>query len=112
MISRNIYGLTEADAAKNLEVYGKNELKSGKEFMDKTLISQFTDLMIILIVSSVISFFMGQNSEGIAILVIIVLNGLLGFFQEIRTEKALEALMSMAAPHARVIQTDHKRYPC
>ncbi len=105
-IKRNIYGLTEADAAKNLEVYGKNELKSGKKnSWIKTLISQFTDLMIIiLIVSSVISFFMGQNSEGIAILVIIVLNGLLGFFQEIRTEKALEALMSMAAPHARVIR--------
>ncbi|NLB78409.1 MAG: cation-translocating P-type ATPase, partial [Clostridiaceae bacterium] len=59
---------------------------------------------IILIVSSVISFFMGENSEGIAILVILILNGLLGFFQEMRTEKAMEALMNMAAPHARVIR--------
>lgn len=99
-------GLTEAEAARGLERYGKNELKGGKKnSWLKTLISQFTDLMIIiLIVSSVISFFMGQNSEGIAILVIIVLNGLLGFFQEMRTEKALEALMNMAAPHARVIR--------
>jgi Ca2+-transporting ATPase len=105
-IKENIYGLTEADAARNLERFGKNELKGGKKnSWIKTLISQFTDLMIIiLIVSSVISFFMGQNSEGIAILVIIVLNGLLGFFQEIRTEKALEALMNMAAPRARVIR--------
>ncbi len=105
-IKENIYGLTESDAVKNLEVYGKNVLKSGKKnSWLKTLISQFTDLMIIiLIVSSLISFFMGENSEGIAILVIIILNGLLGFFQEMRTEKAMEALMSMAAPHARVMR--------
>ncbi len=105
-IKENIYGLTESDAAKNLEVYGKNVLKQGKKkSWLKTLLSQFTDLMIIiLIVSSVISFFMGENSEGIAILVILILNGLLGFFQEMRTEKAMEALMNMAAPHARVIR--------
>ena len=105
-IKDNIYGLTESEAAKNLEVYGKNVLEQGKKkSWLKTLLSQFTDLMIIiLIVSSVISFFMGENSEGIAILVIIILNGLLGFFQEVRTEKAMEALMNMAAPHARVIR--------
>ena len=105
-IKDNIYGLTETEAAKSLEVYGKNILKQGKKkSWLKTLLSQFTDLMIIiLIVSSVISFFMGENSEGIAILVILILNGLLGFFQEMRTEKAMEALMNMAAPHARVIR--------
>lgn len=105
-IEDSIYGLTETEAAKSLEVYGKNILKQGKKkSWLKTLLSQFTDLMIIiLIVSSVISFFMGENSEGIAILVILILNGLLGFFQEMRTEKAMEALMNMAAPHARVIR--------
>ena len=105
-IKENIYGLTESDAAKNLEVHGKNVLKQGKKkSWLKTLLSQFTDLMIIiLIVSSIISFFMGENSEGIAILAILILNGLLGFFQEVRTEKAMEALMNMAAPHARVIR--------
>ena len=105
-ISENVHGLTEANAAEKLEVYGKNVLDSGKRnTWIKTLISQFTDLMIIiLIVSSIISFFLGENSEGIAILAIIVLNGLLGFIQEMRTEKALEALLSMAAPHARVMR--------
>jgi len=105
-ISKSVHGLTEADAAEKLEVYGKNALKSVKRnTWIKTLISQFTDLMIIiLIVSSIISFFLGENSEGIAILAIIVLNGLLGFIQEMRTEKALEALMSMAAPRARVMR--------
>lgn len=100
------YGLSEPEAAKNLEVYGKNVLKAHKKkTWLKTLISQFTDLMIIiLIASAIVSFFMGENSEGIAILAIILLNGFLGFFQEMRTEKAMEALMSMAAPHARVLR--------
>lgn len=105
-IKENTYGLSESDAAKNLAVYGKNALKHQKKSTWlKTLISQFTDLMIIiLIVSSIISFFMGENSEGIAILAIVILNGFLGFFQEVRTEKAMEALMNMAAPHARVLR--------
>ena len=105
-IKENIYGLTESDAEKNLEVYGRNILKKQKKSTwFRTLISQFTDLMIIiLIASSAISFFMGENSEAIAILVIVILNGLLGFFQELKTEKAMEALINMAAPHAKVIR--------
>ncbi len=105
-IKENTYGLSESDAAKNLAVYGKNILKREKKnTWLKTLIDQFTDLMIIiLIASSIISFFLGEASEGIAILAIVILNGLLGFFQELRTEKAMEALMNMAAPHARVMR--------
>lgn len=105
-LKENMYGLTETEAAQNLEVYGRNILKQQKKnTWVKALISQFTDLMIIiLIASSIISFFMGQTSEGIAILAIIILNGFLGFFQEIKTEKAIEALMDMAAPHARVLR--------
>lgn len=105
-IKSNYYGLTEEDAAEALQQYGKNELKAQKKnSWFKTLISQFKDLMIIiLIASTIISFLMGEVSEGVAILAIIILNGLLGFFQELRTEKAMEALMDMAAPKARVIR--------
>jgi Ca2+-transporting ATPase len=101
-----VCGLTGEEAQKRLEIHGRNALKPVKRHgWVKTLFSQFTDLMIIiLIASSLISFVMGENSEGIAILAIILLNGLLGFIQEMRTEKAMEALMSLAAPHARVIR--------
>lgn len=99
-------GLSSEEAQRRLEIHGRNALKTAKRNgWLKILLSQFTDLMIIiLIASSIISFTMGENSEGIAILAIIILNGLLGFFQEMRTEKAMEALMSLAAPHARVIR--------
>lgn len=100
------HGLTGEEANKRLEIHGRNVLKPAKRHgWLKILFSQFTDLMIIiLIASSIISFTMGENSEGIAILAIILLNGLLGFIQEMRTEKAMEALMSLAAPHARVVR--------
>lgn len=105
-INKNYYGLTEAEARRALEKYGRNKIKAQKKnSWVKTLISQFTDLMIIiLIASSIISFFLGENSEGIAIVAIILINGFLGFFQEMKTEKALDALMDMAAPHARVVR--------
>jgi len=101
-----VSGLTGEEARRRLEIHGRNALKTVKRHgWLKILLSQFTDLMIIiLIASSIISFIMGENSEGIAILAIIALNGFLGFIQELRTEKALEALMSLAAPHARVIR--------
>ena len=94
------HGLTGEEANKRLEIHGRNVLKPAKRHgWLKILFSQFTDLMIIiLIASSIISFTMGENSEGIAILAIILLNGLLGFIQEMRTEKAMEALIGLAAP--------------
>ncbi|NLM75821.1 MAG: cation-translocating P-type ATPase [Clostridiaceae bacterium] len=105
-INKNYYGLSETEAKRALEQYGRNKIKAQKKSSwFKTLISQFTDLMIIiLIASSIISFFLGENSEGIAIVAIILLNGFLGFFQEMKTEKAMEALMDMAAPHAKVVR--------
>lgn len=101
-----VCGLTGEEARKRLEIHGRNALKTAKRHgWLKILFSQFTDLMIIiLIASSIISFTMGENSEAIAILAIIILNGLMGFIQEMRTEKAMEALMSLAAPHARVVR--------
>lgn len=106
MDSNAAYGLSGEEAQRRLEIHGRNVLKPAKRHgWLKILLSQFTDLMIIiLIASSIISFTMGENSEGIAILAILILNGLLGFIQEMRTEKALEALMSLAAPHARVVR--------
>lgn len=108
------YGLSETEAQKKLEVYGKNILKKEKKnTWLQTLLDQFKDLMIIiLIVSSIISFIMGETSEAVAILAIIILNGLLGFIQEMRTEKSMEALMDLAAPRARVLrENDIKDIP-
>ncbi len=97
-------GLTSSEAAKRLKQYGPNALKSGKKIHPLAIFfGQFKDvLIIILLAATVISFIMGETTEAIAIIVIVIVNAFLGFIQEYRTEKTMEALKSMAAPTCRV----------
>ncbi len=99
-------GLSEKEARKRLETEGKNEITPAeKDSAIKLFFSQFADLLIIiLIISSAISFSIGQAVEATAIIVIVILAGILGFIQEFRAEKAIEALQKMAAPNATVLR--------
>ena len=97
-------GLTSDQVKKRLEEYGPNELEErGMRSPWSVLLGQFTDTMvIILIVAAVISFFLGETTDGIMILIIVVLNAILGFTQEYRAEKAIAALKKMSVPTVRV----------
>lgn len=103
MLEKEI-GLTEAQARKRLEQYGENKLNNDRKVSPlKILLAQFKDaLVIILLISTAVSAFLGDYTEAVAIGVIVILNGLMGFFQEYRTEKTLEALKKMSAPTAKV----------
>lgn len=97
-------GLSTKEAERILAKNGRNQLSGSKRIHPfKILLAQFQDiLVIILLISTVISAFMGEFTEAAAIAVIVVLNALLGFIQEYKTERTLEALKEMAAPTARV----------
>ncbi len=97
-------GLTSAEAAKRLRRDGKNALTQEQQTSPlKIFAGQFKDfLTLILLASTVISVFMGDFAEALTIAVIIFMNAILGFIQEFKTEKTLEALKKMAAPKARV----------
>lgn len=106
-------GLTSQMAAERLVQKGRNELAEtdGKKSLFWRFLAQFDDFMILLllgaaVVSVVISRLSGENDvlDAVMILGIVVLNAVLGLFQESKAEKALEALKKMAAPHARVIR--------
>ncbi len=99
-------GLTDQEVATQFEKYGYNRLEEekGESFLRK-LIRQFQDfLVIILIIASIFSAVTGDYFEALLIIAIVVLNALLGVYQEGRAEKAVEALQRMASPTARLLR--------
>ncbi|MEW5955864.1 MAG: calcium-transporting P-type ATPase, PMR1-type [Candidatus Micrarchaeota archaeon] len=99
-------GLSEAEAEARLKQYGPNKLKEKKRKTPlQMFLQQFANvLIIILIIAALVSGFLGETIDAAFIVVIVVLNAVLGFVQEYRAEKAIEALKSMVAPQARVIR--------
>jgi Ca2+-transporting ATPase len=99
-------GLSSDEAARRLQLYGPNELQSlTRESAWRTFAAQFKNaLIVILLCATVISGFLGHTLEAVVITVIVLFAVLLGFVQEYRASRALEALREMAAPNARVFR--------
>lgn len=99
-------GLTKAAADEKLTQFGPNELLEGKKkSIGGILLAQFKDLMIlILLTAAIISGIIGDLTDTIVILVIVILNAVIGFTQEYRAEKAMQALKLMAITQARVLR--------
>lgn len=99
-------GLSLAEAEKRLNEYGPNILKQhGKKSAAALFFGQFKDIMtIILIACTGVSAFMQDWIEAAVMVGIVIVNAFMGFVQEYRTEKTIEALRSMTAMHARVIR--------
>jgi Ca2+-transporting ATPase len=113
-------GLSRDEAQRRLEQYGPNELKSAPETpWWRRLAEQFENfLVIILLVATVISVleWLLQDPresalpyEAIVILAIVLLNALLGYFQEARAERSVRALMALAAPESTVIRDGERQ---
>ena len=97
-------GLSAQEAAQRLAADGPNELKEGKRISPlQIFLGQFKSLIIwILIAAGVISGVLGEAVDAIAILAIVVLNAVIGFYQEFNAEKSIAALKKMTAPQAKV----------
>ncbi len=97
-------GLDDQEVSKRQEKYGLNVLPTdeGTNWV-QLILGQFTDLMvIILIIAAIISFFLGDAKDVIVILAIVILNAVLGVYQEFRAERALAALNALQVPLVRV----------
>ncbi len=105
-------GISEKEAEKRIKEYGENILKDGKKKSNlKKFLAQFNDFMVIILLSAGIISFLTSLLQGekdfidtIIILFIVILNAFLGFIQENKAEKALEALKKMSSPKATVIR--------
>ncbi len=105
-LGTNQDGLNTSNAREKLLTTGPNELEEGKKkSVASILLSQFKDVMIlILMAAAIISGIIGDLTDTIVILVIVVLNAVVGFIQEYRAEKAMQALKQMAVTEARVLR--------
>ncbi len=99
-------GLSAGQVRSRLAAYGPNVLAEGRRRSPwRLFVDQFTDFMIlVLLVAAVISGLLGEATDTIAIIAIVMLNAVIGFAQEYRAERAMEALKAMAAPHATVLR--------
>jgi Ca2+-transporting ATPase len=99
-------GLTNAEASKRLLEIGLNEIKAAKRISAwEILLEQFKNvLVLILLGAAAISLFLDHGVEAIVIAVIVLFSVILGFIQEYRAERAIEALRRMAAPTASVLR--------
>ncbi|EKY29380.1 calcium-translocating P-type ATPase, PMCA-type [Clostridium celatum] len=99
-------GLSTREAEKRIADHGLNELKHNKKKSPILIfLSQFNDFLVwVLIGATIVSGIIGDKADAVTILIIVVVNAILGFVQEFRTEKSLEALQELAAPTCKVIR--------
>ncbi len=106
-------GLTGETAAARLSEYGENRLREKKKKSTlRRFLDQFKDVMILILLAAAAVSFVVACTEGDPmeffepglILLIVILNAVMGMLQESKAEKALDALKSMSAPHARVLR--------
>ncbi|MCX8094881.1 MAG: cation-translocating P-type ATPase [Caldisericia bacterium] len=100
------FGLSQEEAKERLKIYGYNELP---EKRPKSIFVRIYDqiknfLVLILIFSSIISVFLGELIDGIAIIAIVIINAFIGIYQEINAEKSLKALKKLSSPTTKVIR--------
>jgi Ca2+-transporting ATPase len=109
--SSGIRGLSEEEAQERLAQYGPNEIGREREIsLIKKFLSQFNSFIVYILIAAVfISFILHEYIDSAVIVAILIVNAVLGFFQEYRAEKAIESLKKIAALQATVIRDGLKR---
>ena len=102
-------GLSQQEAGRRLQEYGPNALEAGKRLnVLKLVLDQFTDpLIYILMIAVAITAFLQDWVDSGVIALVIIINAVIGFFQELKAERAISALKSLAAAKAVVVRDGH-----
>ena len=104
-------GLSRSEIEERQTQFDPNRIHAvHKEKWQWILLRQFTDvLIIILLIAAAISFAIGEIGDAVTIMIIVMLNGILGFIQEYKAEKAIEALQKMLSLHCKVLRNGEKK---
>lgn len=99
-------GLAVNEAKKRLKQVGPNQISEGdKASLFSVFLDQFKDFMVlVLLAATLVSGLLGEYTDAIAIIAIVILNAVLGFIQEMKAEKSLAALKKLSAPTARTMR--------
>jgi len=110
MLSVTPDGLSNAEAGKRREQVGENRLNDAEQKSLLTLfLNQFKDFMVlVLLAATLVSGLLGEHADAVTIIAIIIVNGILGFYQELRAEKSLASLKQLTAPTATVLRDGRK----
>ena len=105
-VNGSLEPLTEEEVKKHQETYGPNELAEGKKkSIFQIFLEQYKDfLVIILIVSAIVSGFLGDIESALVILVVITMNAVLGTVQTVKAEQSLDSLKKLSGPEAKVLR--------
>ena len=106
-LQSNLNGLSEGDVSERLETYGKNEIKKIEKLRPlKLLLEQFKSFFVLLlIIAAVISFLVTHFIDGYVIFGIVILNASIGFIQDYKAERTIQALKKMLVTKAKVIRS-------
>lgn len=105
-VNGSLEPLTEEEVKKHQETYGPNELAEGKKkSIFQIFLEQYKDfLVIILIVSAIVSGFLGDIESALVILVVITMNAVLGTVQTVKAEQSLDSLKKLSGPETKVLR--------
>lgn len=104
-LGTTLEGLTSSEAEKRLGIYGPNELRGKPKSLAKLFLKQFTNfLILILLIATLVAGFLGELTDALAILLIVLIMGVSGFLQEFRAEKAVEALKKLVVSEVKVVR--------
>lgn len=99
-------GLSSEEAESLLKKYGPNTLREAKKKpLILVFLEEFKDLMVLILIgATILAFLSGETTDAVIILIVVLLNAAIGFMQEYKAEKAIEALKRMIKPFARVLR--------
>ncbi|AZT91607.1 calcium-translocating P-type ATPase, SERCA-type [Caldicellulosiruptor changbaiensis] len=102
-------GLAFDEAEQRLKLYGKNIIEEGKKKSIFSLfVEQFKNVMVlVLIAAAIISIFLGEAADAAIIIAVLIINAVFGVAQELKAEKAIEALKKLNMPYAKVYRNGH-----